>query len=310
MCLRPYTLGLVKEFAGRLIAYVFIGSFCIAGPLALTLALVTATQRAALMMSGLRAQATVIGARESGSSRPTYAPVFQFTASDGRSYTVSSDVYAEESAIEFGKRLQVFYWPDHPESARIDAFAPLWTLPLVLGVVGGGFSVVPAIVLVSWMRRRAERAEPDRREAALEAADTVSRRLLQILGAVLIGAGGLLLAAGTGLMATGSRLAGSHFPVTVLGVLVIACGVQVGKWVASSRLSSVIGSVVATSLALLFGWVAMYGDAAGFHGAIAIGARAAGWGGSNVLARVLFASVAILAALASLWSWRQVFRAR
>jgi uncharacterized membrane protein len=304
------TVPSMKEWAGRLIGYVFIGSFCLAGPLLVMLALVTAAQRTALVISGLRAQATVIGARQSGSSRPTYAPVFQFTASDGRSYTVSSDVYAQESAIHFGGRLQVLYWPDHPESARIDAFAPLWILPLVLGVVGGGFSVVPAIVLVSWMRRRAERAEPDKREAALVAADTVSRRLLQTLGAVLIAAGGALLASGIGLIPAGSRLNGAHIPAAAMGTLLAACGLQVGQWVTNRRLSALVGGVVAASLALLFGWVALYGDAAGFHGAIGVGGRAAGWSGSHVLGRVLFGSVAILTALLSLWSWKQAFRSR
>jgi hypothetical protein len=301
------TVPIMKQLAGRLIGYVFIGSFCLAGPLLLMLALVKGAQRAALVISGASAQATVIGERESGS---TYAPVFQFTASDGRSYTVSSDVYAQESAIQFGERLQVLYRPDHPESARIDAFAPLWMLPLVVGVVGGGFSVVPAIVLVSWMRRRAERAEPDKREAARAAVDTVSRRLLRILGAVLIGAGGFLLATGTGLIPAGSRLEGAHIPTMALGVLLVAAGVQVGQWAASRRLSLLVGGAVAASLALLFGWVAVYGDAAGFHGAIGVGGRAAGWSGSHVIARVLFASVAMLAALFSFWSWKQAFRSR
>lgn len=144
----------MKDLLGRLIGYVFVGSFCLAGPLLLILALGTAVQRCALVISGARAEATVIGAaRASGSTSATYAPVFQFTARDGRSYTINSDLYGKQSAIRYGQRLRVLYSPDHPKSARIDAFAPLWTMPLVVGAVGASFCVVPAIVLVCVFRR-------------------------------------------------------------------------------------------------------------------------------------------------------------
>ena len=303
----------MKELAGRLIGYLFIGSFCIAGPVLLMLALGTAVQRTALVMSGLRAEAVVIAARAGGSSRPTYAPVFQFAATDGRTYTVISDVYGEESAVHFGSRLRVLYRPDHPESARIDAFAPLWTLPLVLGAVGLGFSVVPAIVLVSWMRRRAEAADPGRRDAARTAADRLSRGLRRTLGVVLIGVGIVLLLDGFGLFLTGSSFNGSHVhvPDVMLGVLLVATGVQVGQWVAvDGRFSFVFASIVATSLAAMFGWVAVYGSSAGFHEAMSVGGRAVASTGYPAIARTLFAAVSLLAGLASVWSWRQVFRSR
>lgn len=302
----------MKELAGRLIGYLFIGSFCIAGPVLLMLALGKAVQRTALVMSGLRAQAVVIAAaRASGSSRPTYAPVFQFAATDGRTYTVISDVYGEESAVHFGSRLRVLYRPDHPESARIDAFAPLWTLPLVLGAVGLGFSVVPAIVLVSWMRRRAEVADPGRREAARAGADRLSRGLLRALGVVLIGVGSVFLLHGLGLVLTGSSFNGPHVPDVILGVLLVATGVQVGQWAAvGGRFSFVFASIVATSLAAMFGWVAVYGNSAGFHEMISVGGRAVASTGYPAIARTLFAAMSILAGLASVWSWRQVFRSR
>ena len=301
----------MKELAGRLIGYLFIGSFCIAGPGLLMLALGTAVQRTALVMSAQRAEAVVIGARAGGSSRVTYAPVFQFAATDGRAYTVSSDVYGKESEIHFGSRVPVLYWPAHPESARMDAFAPLWTLPLVLGAVGLGFSVVPAIVLVSWMRRRAGAIDPGRREAARLAADRLSRGLRRALGAVLIAVGSVLLVNGFGLVSAGSSFNGSHVPDAILGVLLIATGVQVGQWGATGgRLSFAFASVVATSIAAMFGWVTLYGSSAGFHGGMSVGGRAVAWTGSAVIARTLFASVSILAALAAAWSWKQVFRSR
>ena len=314
-CARPpssvATIPVMKELLGRLIGYVFVGSFCIVGPLLLMLALGTAVQRAALTISGVPAGATVIGARVSGSTRPTYAPVFQFTASDGRSYTISSDVYGKESAIRYGARLRVLYWPKHPESARIDAFAPLWTLPLVVGVVGAGFCVVPAIMLVAWMRRRANVAEPEKREAARSAANMVSCGLRRALGVVLIGAGGVLLAIGLGVIWTDSSVNGSRVLPTILGLLLIASGVQVGQWAAmGGRLSNILGSVVATCMAVIFGWVAIHGESANFYGGMSVGRASVALTSPAALARILFAAVSILAALASLWAWKRVFRSR
>jgi hypothetical protein len=302
----------MRALAGRLIGYVFVGSFCVAGPLLLILALATAAQRCALVMSGARAEATVIGAaRASGSTRATYAPVFQFAALDGRSYTVNSDVYGKESEIRFGQRLRVLYWPAHPESARIDAFAPLWTMPLVVGVVGAAFCVVPAIMLVSWMRRRADAAEPDKRQAARLAADTVSRGLRRALGVVLIAAGSALLAIGLGTISSDSSVNGSRILPAVLGSLLIATGVQVGQWATmGGRLSNILGGVVATCMAVMFGWVAISGDAANFYGGMSAGRASVALNSSAAPARVLFALVAILAALASLWAWKRVFRSR
>jgi hypothetical protein len=53
----------MKQWGGRLIGYVFVGSFCMAGPLLLILAVSVAAQRGALVISGIPAEATVIGAQ-------------------------------------------------------------------------------------------------------------------------------------------------------------------------------------------------------------------------------------------------------
>jgi len=139
----------MKGLVARLTAYVFVGSFCIVGPLLLIVALGSALQRTALIYSGLRAEGTVIAKRSTGATRVMYAPVFQFTANDGRTYIISSDVYGRESAFRYGERVHVLYRQGHPEAARIDAFTPLWTFPLVFGVVGAGFSMIPALMLAN-----------------------------------------------------------------------------------------------------------------------------------------------------------------
>jgi hypothetical protein len=244
----------------------------------------------------------VIGARPSGSSsHVTYAPVFQFTASDGRGYTVGSDVYGKESEVRYGERVQVLYWPGHPEAARLDAFAALWTMPLVAGVVGSGFSVVPGIVLVAWMRRRGSDA----------AADRVTRGFRRALGVLLIGGGSALLAVGLGFLPVDTSVNGARILAAIVGVLLAAAGVQVGQWVAiGSRLSDVFGSLVVTSMAAMFGWVAIYGNAADFHSTMSAGGATVTVSGGATPARIAFGAASFLAGLASLWAWKRVFRVR
>jgi Protein of unknown function (DUF3592) len=303
----------MKDLVARLIAYVFLGSFCIAGPLCLFIALGSALQRAALIYSGLRAEGTVIAKQQMGSTQVTYAPIFQFAASDGRTYVVTSNVYGRESAFKYGEHVRVLYRQDHPESARIDAFAALWTLPLVFGVVGAAFSVIPALVLASWMRRRRTSVgEPDSMGAAYVANDTGRSGVRWALGLLLTGGGLALLTVGLGVAPSDSTsLDESRVFVICVGVLLAASGVQAGQWVAmGSRLSYAFGAAAITSLAVLFGWVAIYGQAAGFSGGVSIGGAAVTQGGSVTPARIAFGIASIVFGLASLWAWKQVLRHR
>ena len=300
----------MKDLVARLIAYVFIGSFCIVGPLCLAVALGSALQRVALIYSGLRADGTVIAKRQTGSTRITYAPVFQFTANDGRSYTVSSDVYGRESTFRYGQHLHVLYRQSRPEFARIDAFAQLWTFPLVAGVVGAGFSVIPALVLVNRMRRRTSGGEPDSMERAQDAPEAANRGLRWTLGLMLTGGGLVLVAAGLGVLSSeSSSLNGSRVLVTSVGVLLAACGVLVGQWVEQgSRRYHALGGAVVSAMAVIFGWVAVYGEATGFSGGGSIDGAAVRSNGSVTLARIAFGIASIVFGLGSLWAWKQVFR--
>ena len=303
----------MKDLVARLIAYVFVGSFCIAGPVCLVIALGSTLQRAALIYSGLEAEGTVIAKQPSGSTRVTYAPVFRFTASDGRAYVVASDVSGRESAFKYGQHVRVLYWQDHPESARIDAFAALWTFPLVFGVVGAAFSVIPAVVVAGWMRRRrTSRGEPGSVDPAYVTNGTGRSGLRWALGLLLTCGGLALLAVGLGVAPSDSSSHNeSRMFASCMGVLLAACGVQVGQWVTTgSRLSYALGAAVVTSMAVMFGWVAIYGQAAGFRGSVSIGGAAVTSGGSVTAARIAFGIAAIVLGLASLVAWKQVFRRR
>ena len=303
----------MKDLVARLIAYIFVGSFCVAGPLCLLIALGSVGQRAALLYSGQRADGTVIAWRSTGSSRVTYAPVFQFTASDGRAYVVNSDVYGRESAFRYGERVRVIYQPRHPEGARIDAFAQLWTLPLVAGVVGAGFSIIPAFVLMQWLRRRLTHGgQPDDTGRAQVMTGTGSRGLARVLGVLLTGGGLVLLALGSGVVSSDSdSLDKSRFLVATLGILLAASGLLLGQWVTvGSRLYHGLGGLAVTSMAAMFGWVAFFGDAAGFSGGASIGGAAVTSNASVTPARIAFGIASMGLGLVSLWAWRQVFRQR
>lgn len=292
----------MRSLVARLIAYVFLGSFCIAGPLLLVVALGAAMQRTALLYSGLRAEGTVIAKRQTGSSRVTYAPVFQFTTNDGRTFVANSDVYGRESAYRFGEHVPVLYRQGHPESARIDAFAELWTLPLVTGVVGAGFSIIPAIVLMSWLRRRRTSGTQPDSEREYLATEAVSPGVRRAIGVLLTGGGLVLLAFGLG-------TEGSRVVVVSLGVLLASSGVAVGQWVsAGSRLYHALGGAAVTSMAVVFGWVSLYGDSAGFSSGVGIGGATMRSSGSATGARIAFGMASIVLGLASLWAWKQVLR--
>jgi hypothetical protein len=48
-----------------------------------------------------------------------------------------------------GSRVPVLYEQDHPANAHIDSFAQLWEPQVVLGVVGGGFSIFPLLIILA-----------------------------------------------------------------------------------------------------------------------------------------------------------------
>lgn len=299
--------------AARLFTYGFLGAFTLASVLLLGISIGTAVQRATLIIAGARATATVVAKRESPQTKNgqrMVAPVVQFTAGDGRTYVVTSDVSGPESQYQFGQPLPVLYVHDHPDGARIDAFAPLWMLPLVAGVVGAAFSVVPAIVFTSWRRRR-------RLAAGVALADevdgTASRGLRRVLGAALT-VGGLALAA-VSLASPETAAGGSAREAQVLGscvgLMLAASGVQVGQWVTQgSRLHHALGALVVTSFSVVFGWVSLFGEASGFSGGASVGSVAVGIRGGVTAARLAFGAFALLTGAAALWSWKQVLRRR
>jgi hypothetical protein len=294
----------------RIFAYGFIGAFLIGALVLLAIAVGSTVQRATLIFSGSSAEGTVVAKKQVGHLKggaAAYAPMVQFSASDGATYVVTSDFSGPESAYRFGQHVRILYLPSHPQGARIDAFAPLWTLPLVTGVIGAAFSFVPAIVIVSWLRRRRAGTSEEQQD---ESDQAPSPALRWGLGIVLTG-GGLVLAA----ISLGSSHSASETSVearvlgATLGVLLAASGVLIGQWVATgSRIYHALGGLVMTAMAVMFGWVAFFGQASGFSASAGIGGVAVSSGGGVSAARIAFGIASILTGLASLSVWRQVVR--
>jgi hypothetical protein len=78
----------------RIFAYLFVRLLCVAGPFFLLIAAITGLERARFVHSSLRAKGVVVDLHSiSVANRPNSwacAPIFRFTAKDGRSYTVTS----------------------------------------------------------------------------------------------------------------------------------------------------------------------------------------------------------------------------
>lgn len=296
----------MPSMGARIFAYGFVGAFTIASLVLLAIFVGSTVQRAALIFSGSRVEGTVVAKKQVGHLKGgavAYAPMIQFTTGDGRTYVVTSDLSGPESAYRFGQHLRVLYHPDHPEGARIDAFAPMWTLPLVTGVVGAAFSFVPAVVVVNWRRRRAAMGEAPQDE------DSTGRGLRRVLGILLTGGGLALAGFGLGPLDSASDTSEARILGMSLGVLLAASGVLVGQWAATgSRSYHALGGLVMTSMAVMFGWVAFFGRASGFSGGASVGGIAVGWGGGVTAARIAFGLASVLTGCASLWAWRQALR--
>jgi hypothetical protein len=127
----------------------------------------------------------------------------------------------------------------------------------------------------------------------------------------LLTAAGLVLAG----VVLGSPVSTAHADMearvlgTSVGVLLSASGILIGQWVAAgSRTYHALGMLVMTSMAVMFGWVAFFGQASGFSAGAGVGGASVGLSGGVTAARIAFGIASVLTGIASLWSWKQVLR--
>jgi hypothetical protein len=67
---------------------------------------------------------------------PQYAPVFEFRADDGQSYTIASDTATGPPSFAVGQKVQVLYRRGKPGGAMINSFWELWMVPIILAFIG------------------------------------------------------------------------------------------------------------------------------------------------------------------------------
>jgi Protein of unknown function (DUF3592) len=137
----------------KIVVYLFVGLVCVVGPGLLLIAAVTGVERALFLRSAATAEGAIIALRDTQSAgSKSFFPIFQFKAANGKSYTVTSNIAERPTSWRLGGPVRVLYQPDRPENARIDSFAQLWMLQVVVGVVGAAFSTIPVLVLIRRFR--------------------------------------------------------------------------------------------------------------------------------------------------------------
>jgi len=96
------------------------------------------------------AQGTVIGlvaSRRDGDMKMTYAPVFAFTANNGRAYTITSNSGSNPPEFALGDQVAVLYEARDPNGAKIDSFLQLWLFPICFGFIGVVATLIGRIFL-------------------------------------------------------------------------------------------------------------------------------------------------------------------
>lgn len=90
---------------------------------------------------------------------PQYAPVFEFRADDGQSYTVASDTATGPASFAVGQMVQVLYRTGKPSGAVIDSFWELWLVPMILAFIGvaDGIALGGCLFIEQRLDRRTQR---------------------------------------------------------------------------------------------------------------------------------------------------------
>ncbi len=137
----------------KVLAYTFVGLIVSIGPILFAIALVNGAQRLLFLHAAASTTGQVVALRQAhtkSSTRPSYYPSFRFTAPNGESITVASNI-AGKYMPWLGKSVPVLYLPANPHEAHIDTFGQLWESTLVPGIVGAAFSTIPLLI---YLRRR------------------------------------------------------------------------------------------------------------------------------------------------------------
>lgn len=137
----------------------FVGALCVGGVALCLVALIATLHTAMFLRHSVTTMGTVVNnvlietRNDNGTTMDTYAPVFKYEANDGRSYTVQSKTSSMPAEFAVGQRVRILYDPRHPSRAKPDSFWQLWTLPLILGILGIATSFAGFSMVLYWRRR-------------------------------------------------------------------------------------------------------------------------------------------------------------
>jgi hypothetical protein len=90
---------------------------------------------------------------ETSDGDDVYHPVFRYRTREGHEYTIRSDTGTNPPGFKIGQSVGIFYDPDKPSDARIDTFAQLWLVPLILLLAGTLICIVGTIVVLASIRQ-------------------------------------------------------------------------------------------------------------------------------------------------------------
>jgi hypothetical protein len=127
-----------------------------AGPCFLAIALGCGVYTTWFSYSSVAANGTVVSMRtvtDAQDNSVIYAPVFTFAASDGNTYTISSDTGSNPPGFEPKQQVKVRYEKNRPTNAKIASFGQLWLFPIVFGIIGATATAV-GYFLLRYERRR------------------------------------------------------------------------------------------------------------------------------------------------------------
>jgi hypothetical protein len=77
----------------------------------------------------------------------SYAPIFSFITTDGRTYTITSNTSSNPPEFSPGQNVAVLYDPRNPSHARLKSTVQLWLVSLICAPLGAFYAVLGFVLL-------------------------------------------------------------------------------------------------------------------------------------------------------------------
>jgi hypothetical protein len=138
--------------SGEWKAYLFLSIFVIIGSGVLILSVYNLLKTKRLTKVAASSTGTVTDIHvQKGKNTTKYFPVVTFKDSGGRQFQFCSRFNENEIPPEFkrGEQVPVYYDPNNPETAEINAFKALWKNDIWLAVIGLAFAAAGGIAIYS-----------------------------------------------------------------------------------------------------------------------------------------------------------------